>query len=984
MDSERKHFDAILEEERKSIGKPDGDLIGLAFSGGGIRSATFNLGVIQGLARLRLLGRFDYLSTVSGGGYIGAWFSAWLKRHFQGDVAALQAALLQPRKPGQDPEPAAIWWLRRYSNYLTPKTGLSGDTLAALGQYLRNLLINQLGLVALFSTILLLPQFLRRLLPLADAPLTTLAPLAGVAWGWFAVAALCVLIALAFTALNLQQAGAVVDSGARRDRCRLLHAPGVSLAVLVPAVLASVALSHGLYGSRPDLPLGVAGRGALWQWLVGGAIGYSAAWLLAWRLARPITRLIAAICPNCATIAAPPRLHVAAILLVGLPAGVLAGWLLHGFVSHLDALELARAGHWNTGYGVPLLLLGFWLTVVLQSGLTGRLAGDMPLEWWSRLGGLLLAVAAAWAGLHTLIRYGPAGIEYLQDWAAAGGAAWLASTLAGVVLGKGRGTDGKHSQPWREALTRLAPWVFILGLFLLLAWGWHRILLKLDDLEAAPDTATASLYEKQEQVATPRGPVRLETTFKPAASPTYAEYLGREHDLAERVDTATLGYATLGSVLIWLLLFLRLDVNLFSLHHFYRNRLTRCYLGATRSQDDPPRGETARNPHPFTGFDPDDDLNLADFVSLDPAGKAERAQRPYPIVNAAMNLVGGSDLAWQTRKAAAFFMSPLYSGFEFIYHGRSEQPGSAPTRDSANQGSRVAAFVRSRDYMEGVPLGTAMAISGAAVSPNMGYHSSPSVAFLLAAFNVRLGHWCGNPYHPGAHLDRRSPPFGGWYLLLELLGMTRHDGPYVYLSDGGHFENLGVYELVRRRCRHIVVVDAGQDRRAELDDLANLIRKCYTDFGALIEIEHAGRLCRRPDAEQPCPNPEGWSGAYAVTGRIDYGKDAAGQPIRGRLLYIKPGLLGDEPPDILNYRTAHAEFPHESTGDQFFDENQFEAYRKLGRHIVLAVLRPALRRMEIDPDTTECPEDRFGELLDTVAENLSTVVVAPAGAGPAA
>ncbi len=107
-------------------------------------------------------------------------------------------------------------------------------------------------------------------------------------------------------------------------------------------------------------------------------------------------------------------------------------------------------------------------------------------------------------------------------------------------------------------------------------------------------------------------------------------------------------------------------------------------------------------------------------------------------------------------------------------------------------------------------LGTAVAISGAAASPNMGYHTSPPVAFLLTLFNVRMGWWLGNPR---ARYTWRysSPRIGLIYMLGELFGTTSSSSDYVSLSDGGHFENLGIYELVRRRCRYIIVGDAEQD-----------------------------------------------------------------------------------------------------------------------------------------------------------------------------
>ena len=99
---------------------------------------------------------------------------------------------------------------------------------------------------------------------------------------------------------------------------------------------------------------------------------------------------------------------------------------------------------------------------------------------------------------------------------------------------------------------------------------------------------------------------------------------------------------------------------------------------------------------------------------------------------------------------------------------------------------------RKPGYGQDLRLGTALSISGAAASPNMGYHSSPAVTFLMTVFNARLGWWLGNPARekwcePG--------PRSGFYLFKELFGRTNANSKYIYLSDGGHFENLGVYEL---------------------------------------------------------------------------------------------------------------------------------------------------------------------------------------------
>ena len=123
-----------VERERHLHKGADEPLVGLALSGGGIRSATFGLGVLQALTALRLFERLDYISTVSGGGYLGGWLQANLAR-------GRAAEALSTNGNGQ--EPREVRFLRRFSNYLTPKLGLfSGDTWAAVGVSLRNLLLN--------------------------------------------------------------------------------------------------------------------------------------------------------------------------------------------------------------------------------------------------------------------------------------------------------------------------------------------------------------------------------------------------------------------------------------------------------------------------------------------------------------------------------------------------------------------------------------------------------------------------------------------------------------------------------------------------------------------------------------------------------------------------------------------------------------------------------------------------------------------------
>jgi len=283
---------------------------------------------------------------------------------------------------------------------------------------------------------------------------------------------------------------------------------------------------------------------------------------------------------------------------------------------------------------------------------------------------------------------------------------------------------------------------------------------------------------------------------------------------------------------------------------------------------------------------------------------------PYPLVNATLNLTRGSELAWQERKASSFLFAPRYCGFDL---GRPRANGRDPDLwPSAYRPTETYAYPDC-----GVHLGTAMAISGAAASPNRGFHTSASLAFLMTVFDVRLGWWLGNSRR-NKKAGKSSPELGLMYLVKELLGLTDDRSGFVYVSDGGHFENLGIYELVRRRCRYIIACDAEQDENLKFGGLAGAIRKCRTDFGVEINVD-LHRL----------EKVDGLSRAHCVVGTISYPKP---EPA-GVLLYIKATLTGDEPSDVSEYRSRQTAFPHQSTGDQWFDESQFESYRRLGLHI---------------------------------------------------
>jgi hypothetical protein len=277
-------------------------------------------------------------------------------------------------------------------------------------------------------------------------------------------------------------------------------------------------------------------------------------------------------------------------------------------------------------------------------------------------------------------------------------------------------------------------------------------------------------------------------------------------------------------------------------------------------------------------------------------------------------------------------MTPHYCGYDVFL----EQQYSKMLMDEfkamkAGKGSKdldLFAYRPTAEYafpppFNGPHLGLAMAISGAAASPNMGYYTSTPVAFLLTVFNVRLGQWLGNPRNRVTS-GKPTPKFGLNCLMQELFAGTNDTSDYIYLSDGGHFDNLGLYELVKRRCGLIIVCDAEADPNYGFEGLGNSIKRCRIDLGIDIEI----------DTKPIVPNKSGMSKQHYAIGKIHYEQADMYAPV-GKIIYIKASLTGEEPADVTTHKKRHRTFPHESTADQWFSESQFESYRRLG-HAALA------------------------------------------------
>lgn len=930
--------------DRGIVGSLDDDsqLTALAFSGGGIRSAIFNLGVAQGLARLRLLRAFDYLSVNSGGGYIGGWLLAWLRRAGIGavegelrrdacrdDESAGEGRRAAPGTKANDgAEAAPVTFLRRFSNYLTPRVGaFSADTWTMVSTYLRNLLLNQVILVLALAAILVVP----RILVLVSSWIARLLP-------WVPLTCAVVALTVAIILLALNQLEVLLPR--KKGPPWYALQGGVQAGVMLPLFVA--AWFGGLWMWRSRVAEGTVvcdwlagwwssyresqflqGRVEPVVWAVLSAGLYLVVWILGALL---LTLLVRRRAQGSMEVLVEKRRMFRALLLTAPLAGAVGGFLLWAVSSLSLAVEqaFAPAGYEGPWYllhinvwRAPSITLVFLLTAFVHTGLMGRAFPEALRQWWSRLGAWMLIWSITWLGVFGIALYGPIVLVILGTLACgAMGGGWLASTAGGILVGRSTGNGDTKPPAWRRLVIAAAPQIFIIGLLAGVSLGVHALLdppaealsqgcqdfwIQAPANDGLEGKAEAAVSSEEQRI---RDIVRCHTERL---------YLGTTRQFSAGVQGAADGNQAITPLLFLLLgasalvLSWRVDINQFSMHLFYRNRLIRAFLGASN---------TERTAQPFTGFDPGDDLPVTD---LSPA--VEQAGRlydgPFPIVNIALNLISGEELAWQERKASSFVFTPLYSGYKV---GRSAK---------TNEVLKPCAFRPTRGYQQipkrGISLGTAMAISGAAASPAMGAATSPAMAFLLTVFNVRLGWWLGNPRHEGTW-SRMGPTVGLLSLLAELFGSTNDQSRYVYLSDGGHFDNLALYELIRRRCRFIVVSDAGADPDMTFEDVGNAVRKCCTDFGVEIDLD--------PDEIHKDPHT-GLSHWHCAVGRIRYDHLDGSPP--GILVYVKASLTGDEPIDDQAYSAGNKEFPHQSTADQWFSESQFESYRKLGEHVALKV-----------------------------------------------
>lgn len=338
--------------------------------------------------------------------------------------------------------------------------------------------------------------------------------------------------------------------------------------------------------------------------------------------------------------------------------------------------------------------------------------------------------------------------------------------------------------------------------------------------------------------------------------------------------------------------------NANSLHQLYRDRLNRAFA---------------------MGAEGDRSFLLSRLNDPFPSGGK---RRPYPIINMAVNLQGSKHKNHRGRDADFFVVTPDHVGSD------------------ATGYTEVEKFEKAEPHID---LAAAAAISGAAVGPEMGRVGVPLLAPTLALLNIRLGYWARNPKYLADEASARKAGIDDWrlsYIFREMFGLLHEGLSKVLLSDGGHIDNLGLYQLLKRRCDVIIVSDAEADPAMTFSSLIAVERFARIDLGVRFDLPfaavrdsaikrkmalEAGGLSARSDI---------WN--HAAIGEIHYPKSKDEKDPQeektGILLYVKSSVTGDEKGYILDYERRYPAFPHEPTSDQFFTEEQFEAYRALGFH----------------------------------------------------
>ena len=843
-------------------------VVGLAFSGGGIRSATFCLGVLRALAggdksnanRLSLRA-VDVLSTVSGGGYVGAFLGALFSRP-GGTPDHVEQQLT-------DPYSRPVHWLRENGRYLAPNG--AGDQWLAGSTILRNWVAVAIVLGVTVLAGLMTAQVVRLFAPSA-------------------------MPSKAFDVFNAAFDHPVMS---------LYWSPWL-MAPLIVLVLGAI-------------PLGWAYWLGVWQ-----ATKVDHGWIWATTIVVTIGAAIAA-----------------ALIDTSDPFDEKFVWML---------LALAVVGVLTLSWAVILNAKADGAAKYVEAqrafrNLASRLLTGSIITTAVLLG--LALVDTIGQTVYVVAQAPPVRNALLGSLAAAIGVLLTAGRKISTLLDKG---DKKKTVALPLALVATVSGLFVTFAILSgLSALSHEIARgpQTEPCVSGAPGVNVSLSSQQYIVV----------GESPRCTPAPLPPLDRGRTTATAIALA---------VVTWFLGRSVPFVNLSSLAQFYSARLSRTYIGASNALRQQ-RGATT------TEEIPGDDIEMYEYTP-------QRQGGPLHLINVTLNeTVGGrSQIEDRDRKGLAMAVGPAGLSVGVRHHAawkdgtrmtEIEPIAAAEPESESSQGYHIWSTTPPPVAPKRLSLSQWTSISGAAVATGMGANTKLGLSLLLGIGNVRLGYWWDSKVEsdrqggvrpkPSVRLQRLiSKAFPVQSSLMQEL-IAQFHGPHRklwYLTDGGHFENTACYELLRRRVPLIVVCDDGADPGYGFDDLANLVRKARLDFNTDIKFmvgahniagtfqdliprnpHESGHNERQPKIDLGIRV----SAAHVLLARVDYpdgeqlgpGFVTADGKAHSLLVLVKPTLTGDEPLDVLQYAASHPTFPQEPTADQFFNEAQWESYRRLGEHI---------------------------------------------------
>jgi hypothetical protein len=798
-------FNKVLKQEHARIalrtGRTSKDVwTGVSLSGGGIRSASFCLGGLQALAKYGVLSRIDYISTVSGGGYIGAGLQWLLCRDPDSDASKTKfpygvgADLAVHPGSGQ----SNLQYLRWHANYLLPGKGL--DIFSALTVVARTALLSVAIWFPLIVFVFYSLQWIASLphvqtastaiLPINPLPFNFLCP------GWRTVTPGCPLPTFSGEYLWPDQKG----------RFSIIYAIGFCFAYFAVVLLTALTVAVA-FTSITKFPTRRTRRFVSVA-IVSGIVGLSLLGYVGWLFLELMERLANVVNGVRGHVVVSDVLQVETLLPIGaiamLPTINLAGMLLFGDQYKNADYFLRRSFEI---FGGKLLRYTIYALVFATLPLTYAYAfrsTSIPAGSLSLVSGLITALVGH-AGQSKQINFGRVG----------------QIAIAAVAC------------------------IFLYSLMLI---AYHVSVLLFE-----PRSVDENYY---------------------------------------------LPLLSLGVVAASIIFGASSNLNTTGLHRFYRDRLMELFMPSAKSTKE------GRSTYSFEA----DRLTVAGAWCK----RTEKAVALFPIVNCNAILVNDRDPVLSRRGGASFTFTPLHVGGH--EHGWER-------RSSYERKNRE------------VTLATAIAASGAAANSNAGYAGTGitrnrAVSLVLSLLNIRLGVWVRRPSaSPSINLLKPTVLFPSlWYGPFARGYRTR--STFVEVSDGGHFENLGVYELVRRRLDLIIAFDGEADPTAGLPALVSLSRRIEEDFGATLTFDTG------VDALMPFTSPQAkypidaqFVDMPCIKATIRYADDAVQTTT---LIYVKASLIKEAPFIAKGYRAQHPDYPNESTTNQFYSPEQFDAYRELG------------------------------------------------------